>query len=77
MKKFILLLFSFFLLCGCHTNDSTINGVVYANVYTHYKTLQPYICLTFDDGPDQVQTPKVLDLLKKYGIKATFFVLGE
>ncbi|MCM2351239.1 MAG: polysaccharide deacetylase family protein [Bacteriovoracaceae bacterium] len=31
--------------------------------------------LTFDDGPDQLKTPKVLDILKKYDVKATFFVL--
>lgn len=33
--------------------------------------------LTFDDGPHPVNTPKVLDILKRYGVKATFFVLGE
>ena len=32
--------------------------------------------LTFDDGPDPVNTPKVLDLLKSYGVTATFFVMG-
>lgn len=31
--------------------------------------------MTFDDGPDPVNTPKVLDVLKKYNAKATFFVL--
>ena len=77
MKKFLFLIFSFFILCSCSNKSLATNGAVYAKVYSHYKTLQPYIALTFDDGPDQVQTPKVLDLLKKYGIKATFFVLGE
>jgi peptidoglycan/xylan/chitin deacetylase (PgdA/CDA1 family) len=33
--------------------------------------------LTFDDGPHPVATPLVLDLLKQYGIKATFFCIGE
>ena len=32
--------------------------------------------LTFDDGPHPVNTPKVLDILKKEGVKATFFVVG-
>ena len=32
------------------------------------------IVLTFDDGPNVTQTPKILDLLKKYGVKATFFI---
>lgn len=34
------------------------------------------IALTFDDGPDPVFTPLILDKLKKYGVKATFFLLG-
>ena len=35
------------------------------------------IALTFDDGPNHEFTPKVLDLLKKEGIKATFFLIGK
>jgi peptidoglycan/xylan/chitin deacetylase (PgdA/CDA1 family) len=35
------------------------------------------IALTFDDGPDPEYTPQLLDLLSKYKIKATFFVLGS
>ncbi|MFG1820242.1 bifunctional polysaccharide deacetylase/glycosyltransferase family 2 protein [Kribbella sp. NPDC049174] len=34
------------------------------------------IALTFDDGPDPVWTPKVLDLLKAQKVHATFFVVG-
>jgi len=34
------------------------------------------IALTFDDGPDPVYTPRLLDLLKRHGAKATFFVVG-
>ncbi|WP_315671518.1 polysaccharide deacetylase family protein [Clostridium sp. 19966] len=33
--------------------------------------------LTFDDGPSGNVTPKMLDTLKKYGIKATFFLIGK
>lgn len=35
------------------------------------------IALTFDDGPDEDFTPQILDILKKYDVKATFFVVGE
>ncbi len=35
------------------------------------------IALTFDDGPDPVYTPKLLDLLARHGAKATFFVVGS
>lgn len=34
------------------------------------------IALTFDDGPDKNYTPKILDILKKYNVPATFFVIG-
>ncbi len=33
--------------------------------------------LTFDDGPSNIVTPKILDILAEYDIKATFFVLGK
>ena len=33
--------------------------------------------LTFDDGPDPLYTPRLLDLLKRYDMKATFFVVGS
>ena len=35
------------------------------------------IYLTFDDGPDPVHTPPLLDLLRKHGVTATFFVVGK
>ncbi|MCM3630895.1 polysaccharide deacetylase family protein [Paenibacillus glycanilyticus] len=35
------------------------------------------VALTFDDGPDETFTPLVLDVLKKAGVKATFFVVGN
>lgn len=35
------------------------------------------IALTFDDGPDPVYTPQILDVLKKNGVTATFFVVGQ
>lgn len=35
------------------------------------------MALTFDDGPNVEYTPQLLDLLKKYNVKATFFVVGS
>jgi peptidoglycan/xylan/chitin deacetylase (PgdA/CDA1 family) len=35
------------------------------------------IALTFDDGPNPVDTPKLLDILREKGVKATFFVVGK
>jgi peptidoglycan-N-acetylglucosamine deacetylase len=33
--------------------------------------------LTFDDGPDPQTTPRILELLARHGVKATFFLVGE
>ena len=35
------------------------------------------VYLTFDDGPIPIVTPWVVDLLKQYDIKATFFMVGD
>ena len=35
------------------------------------------ICLTFDDGPTDSTTPKVLDILEEFGVRATFFLIGR
>ena len=40
-------------------------------------TVPGKIALTFDDGPDPQHTPRLLTLLHKYHVKATFFVVGE
>ncbi|MEW9702689.1 polysaccharide deacetylase family protein [Paenibacillus sp. SI8] len=36
-----------------------------------------FVALTFDDGPDDKYTPRILDILKKEQVQATFFVIGE
>lgn len=40
-------------------------------------TLRNEIALTIDDGPDPVVTPRVLDLLDRYQVKASFFCVGH
>ena len=42
-----------------------------------FKTSDESIHLTFDDGPHPIATPLVLQELKKYNIRATFFLLGQ
>lgn len=41
------------------------------------KTNGKYVALTFDDGPSDSVTPRVLDTLKEYNAKATFYMLGQ
>lgn len=38
--------------------------------------LKGTVALTFDDGTTEKYTPQILDILKKYNIKATFFMVG-
>ena len=55
------------------------------NLKSIFQRLYPYgifrtgqaVYLTFDDGPIPEVTPAVLDILAKYGVKATFFMVGE
>ena len=35
------------------------------------------VYLTFDDGPIPEVTPRVLEILERYGVKATFFMVGD
>ena len=59
--------------------------LVYASYYIGSGVYVKTICrpnthgvvLTFDDGVDEVQTPKVLEVLKKHDAKAIFFIIGE
>lgn len=46
-------------------------------VYWHGDSTQRKIAMTFDDGPQDVYTPQILDILKKYRVKATFFLIGK
>ncbi|MGQ9727613.1 MAG: polysaccharide deacetylase family protein, partial [Candidatus Fervidibacter sp.] len=45
--------------------------------HTAREPFQKLVALTFDDGPHPLFTPQVLDILKRYGIKATFFLIGK
>jgi polysaccharide deacetylase family sporulation protein PdaB len=46
-------------------------------VYTAIPTTNKVVALTFDDGPDDKYTERVLKILKEHEIKATFFVIGK
>ena len=65
MKKIILILCLLLSVLGCKNEMTTNEGK--AKVYYHYKTVEPYLALTFDDGPNKVQTIKTLDISKFNG----------
>ena len=45
--------------------------------YDYSNNGEKIVFLTFDDGTSTTNTPKVLDILKKKGVKATFFITGQ
>ena len=49
----------------------------YLEAFCRKATQEKVIALTFDDGPHAEVTPKVMDILKKHGIPAMFFVIGK
>ena len=44
---------------------------------THVSAQEPVVALTFDDGPHPEYTPRLLNILDKHHVHATFFVVGE
>jgi peptidoglycan-N-acetylglucosamine deacetylase len=49
----------------------------YENVVHRVPTTEKVVALTYDDGPHPVYTPQILDILDKYHVKATFFMIGQ
>jgi peptidoglycan-N-acetylglucosamine deacetylase len=41
------------------------------------KTKEKVLCLTFDDGPDPVSTLQIIEILRRYNVKALFFCNGK
>jgi peptidoglycan-N-acetylglucosamine deacetylase len=54
-----------------------IGKLIFSKARTRFQNAKGKIFLTFDDGPHPDVTPLVLDILKNYNAKATFFCLGE
>lgn len=52
-----------------------VNAFISLAEENDYKVKSVY--LTFDDGPSDRVTPKILDVLKEEGVKATFFIIGQ
>ena len=50
---------------------------IYPKAFWRMDPKEHSVYLTFDDGPIPEATPFILDTLAKYGIKATFFMVGD
>lgn len=57
--------------------SADVGSGVYLKALCRAESADKVVALTFDDGPDADSTPRVLDLLKRYDVRATFFVVGE
>ena len=55
----------------------SIKSQVYVKALCRVETTEKVVYLTFDDGPDAEQTPRVLDVLKRNNAKAAFFCIGS
>jgi peptidoglycan/xylan/chitin deacetylase (PgdA/CDA1 family) len=69
----VLLLVSGFLIYA----SASIQSGVYVKAFCRMPSDEKIIALTFDDGPDPVLTPQLLDVLAKYNVPAVFFCIGE
>ena len=71
MRRCFLLLFCLLISLSLVLPASAKSG------FSHGTREEKRIALSFDDGPHPVFTPKILALLEKYGITATFFMIGR
>lgn len=76
--KYSILTIVIFLFCY---NVTVFGQDTYNSHVFYYKSVlktnsSKQVALTFDDGPDNNYTLQILDILKKYKIKATFFLIG-
>ncbi|KQT35271.1 hypothetical protein ASG29_03980 [Sphingomonas sp. Leaf412] len=56
--------------------DARVDRLPGSDVVQRVGARRRLVALTFDDGPDPVWTPRILDVLKREGVPATFFVTG-
>jgi peptidoglycan/xylan/chitin deacetylase (PgdA/CDA1 family) len=66
--------------CGffyVYQNRYSTTWALFIKPLYRFETNEKIVALTFDDGPNSVWTPLLLDLLKKHSVKATFFVIGK
>ena len=53
------------------------NSIVFGSVLARLPGDEKVVSITFDDGPNPDATPRILDVLSREGVHATFFVLGR
>ena len=67
-----------FLFCALFLWSASFPAAAAPKIFYKYvgSTNKMRVALTFDDGPHPRYTPQILDILKEYGVSATFFAVG-
>ncbi|MBO7274465.1 MAG: polysaccharide deacetylase family protein, partial [Clostridia bacterium] len=73
LRRFISTILSLILLLRLFTLSTLADIKVYRSAETDKKQ----IALTFDDGPHPRLTPRILEILARYNVPATFFMVGQ
>ena len=73
LRRFISTILSLMLLLRLFTLSTLADIKVYRSAETDKKQ----IALTFDDGPHPRLTPRILEILARYNVPATFFMVGQ
>lgn len=78
-KSLLFLLFALFLLLGFAFKKlaETSRFQLVGKMVNRVKTDEKIVALTYDDGPNPPYTNRLLEVLEKFGAKATFFVIGQ
>lgn len=72
IEGLIILIVIFLVYASC-----SIRSNIYLKVFCKKQTEEKIVAITFDDGPDPIQTLKVLQVLKEQQIPACFFCIGH
>ena len=72
----IIIIISFILLFFIWASADIRSGI-YLRCICRGNRMEKAVALTFDDGPDPIHTPRILDILEENNIKATFFLIGS
>ena len=69
----LFLIYNCFIIWG----SFSVHSQFYTASINSFETNRPEVALTFDDGPDEEITPRILDILNDHDVKATFFCIGR
>lgn len=73
----LIAIFSFKALNALNALITSLKFQVFGELLNHIDTDKKIVALTYDDGPNPPYTNQLLDLLSRYQVKATFFLIGE